>query len=73
MMESASESNEGNNGVAAASTNNNDNNAGRGADVILVQRYRCLERNVIAALCNAAQEPGETITMTANLMHYAIF
>ena len=53
-MESASESNEGNNGVAAASTNNNDNNAGR-VDVILVQRYRCLERNVIAALCNAAK------------------
>ena len=64
MMESASESTAGNNG-AAASSNNNDNNAGR-VDVIIVQRYRCLERNVIAALCNAAQEPGETITMTVN-------
>lgn len=37
------------------------NNIGaRGAEVVLIQRYLNVERSVIAAICNAAQEPGET-------------
>ena len=28
-------------------------------EVVLIQRYVSMERNGIAALCNAAQEPGE--------------
>lgn len=37
------------------------NNIGaHGAKVVLIQRYLSMERSVIAAICNAAQEPGET-------------
>ena len=44
---------------------------GRVSEMILVQRYRRLEFNVIAALCNAVQEPGETIfmSMSADLVN----
>lgn len=42
---------------------------GRVADeMILIQRYRRLEFNVIAALCNAAQEPGEIILVCIQII-----
>lgn len=52
---------EDNSSDAATALNNNSSCiGGRRVEMILIQRYRSLDRNVNAALSNAAQDPGET-------------
>ena len=37
-------------------------------EMILIQRYQRLEFNVVAALCNAVQEPGEIILVCIQII-----
>lgn len=47
--------------TTAADTNVTTNSGGNddGIGIFLIQRYSVLHNNILAALCNAAQEPGE--------------
>ena len=46
-------------------------------EMILIQRYQRLEFNVVAALCNAVQEPGEIILIVCYKLsspkHYIMY
>jgi hypothetical protein len=45
--------------AAAVDANATANNNGDGIGIIIVQRYQGVQSNAHAALCNAAQDPGE--------------